>query len=198
MLTKNYTAKLLNLEDVIITNVENISCERHVCIELPRSKHRCPACSALTDRIHDYRMQTIKDVPPGRTTVLHLRKRRYRCACGKRFFEKNTFLPRYYRATGRLIATIISAFRETVSAQKIGTQYHVSGATAVRYFNASASILPSFRRFSRWMNSRETPAAGSTTASLRMPKSIGSLTFCPIASKTTSSNISHNFYLKIR
>ena len=142
MLTKNYTAKLLNLEDVIITNVENISCERHVCIELPRSKHRCPTCSALTDRIHDYRMQTIKDVPPGRTTVLHLRKRRYRCACGKRFFEENTFLPRYYRATGRLIATIISAFHETVSAQKIATQYHVSGATAMRYFKC-VSFHPS-------------------------------------------------------
>jgi DNA-binding MarR family transcriptional regulator len=41
MLTKDYTAKLLNLEDVIITNVENISEEVHVSLELPRMKHRC-------------------------------------------------------------------------------------------------------------------------------------------------------------
>ena len=134
MLDKDYTAKLLNLEDVIITNVENISEEVHVYLELPRTKHRCPACGALTDRVHDYRMQTIKDVPLGRTTLLHLRKRRYRCDCGKRFFEKNTFLPRYYRSTRRLIAEIINAFRETVSAAKIGTQFNVSGATAMRYF----------------------------------------------------------------
>ena len=60
MLKKDYTAKLLNLEDVIITKVENISEEVHVYLELPRTKHRCLACGALTDRIHDYRMQIIK------------------------------------------------------------------------------------------------------------------------------------------
>ena len=92
MLKKDYTAKLLNLEDVIITKVENISEEVHVYLELPRVKHRCPACGALTDRVHDYRMQIIKDIPLGRTTLLHLRKRRYRCDCGKRFLEKNTFI----------------------------------------------------------------------------------------------------------
>ena len=134
MLNKDYTAKLLNLEDAIITNVENICDEVHVYLELPRMKHRCPACGGLTDRVHDYRMQIIKDVPLGRTTLLHLRKRRYRCDCGKRFFEKNTFLPRYYRSTSRLVAKIITAFRETVSAAKIGAQFHVSGATAMRYF----------------------------------------------------------------
>ena len=134
MLNQDYTAKVLNLEDVIITNVENISDVLHICLELPRQKHRCPACGALTDRIHDYRMQTIKDIPMGRETLLHLRKRRYRCSCGKRFFEKNSFLPRYYRITSRLVAAIITAFRDTVSSARIGTQYHVSGTTAMRYF----------------------------------------------------------------
>ena len=43
MLNQDYTAKLLNLEDVIITNVENISEELHINIELPRKEHRCPA-----------------------------------------------------------------------------------------------------------------------------------------------------------
>ena len=38
MLNQNYTAKLLNLEDVIITNVENIFEEFHIYIELPRKK----------------------------------------------------------------------------------------------------------------------------------------------------------------
>lgn len=63
MLNQDYTAKLLNLEDVIITKVENISEELHFYIELPRKKHICPACGAATDHIHDYRMQTVKDVP---------------------------------------------------------------------------------------------------------------------------------------
>ena len=61
MLKKDYTAKLLNLEDVIIRKVENISEEVHVYLELPRTKHRCPACGGITDRVHDYRMQIIKD-----------------------------------------------------------------------------------------------------------------------------------------
>ena len=134
MLNQDYTAKLLNLEDIIITNVENICEELHISIELPRKKHICPACGSATDYVHDYRMQTIKDVPLARNTFLHLRKRRYRCTCGKRFFEKNTFLPRYYRVTSRLVAEIIHAFEKVVPAKEIGCHYNVSSMTAMRYF----------------------------------------------------------------
>ena len=135
MLNQDYTSKLLNLEDIIITGVENISGQLHISIELPRRKHVCPCCGAETDRVHDYRMQVVKDVPLARDTFLHLRKRRYRCDCGKRFFEKNTFLPRYYRVTSRLVADIIFAFKKTVSAKEIGYRFNVSGVTAMRYFN---------------------------------------------------------------
>lgn len=134
MLMTDYTAKLLDLEDVIITDVENTSNQLHIYIELPRSKHICPVCGAVTDRVHDYRTQTIKDIPLARDTFLHLRKRRYRCSCGKRFFEKNTFLPRYHRVTSRLVAEIIFAFKKLTSAKEIGIRYNVSGATAMRYF----------------------------------------------------------------
>ena len=145
MLNQDYTVKLLNLEDVIITNVENISEQLHISIELPRRKHICPVCGAQTDRVHDYRMQTIKDIPLARGTFLHLRKRRYRCSCGKRFFEKNTFLPRYYRVTSRLVTEIIFAFKKVVSAKEIGCRYHVSAVTAMRYFklfNKKLTSLP--------------------------------------------------------
>ena len=80
-------------------------------------------------------MQIIKDVPLARDTFLHLRKRRYRCSCGKRFSEKNAFLPRYYRVTTRLVAEIIFAFKKVVSAKEIGCRFNVSGMTAMRYFN---------------------------------------------------------------
>lgn len=135
MLTNDYTTKLLNLEDVIIKNVENISNQLHIYIELPRKKHICPHCGAKTDRIHDYRLQTIKDIPLARDTFLHLRKRRYSCSCGKRFFEKNSFLPRYHRVTNRLVAEVIYSFQKLFSAKEIGAQYNISGATAMRYFN---------------------------------------------------------------
>lgn len=94
MLMNDYTAKLLNLEDVIITNVEEFSGQLHIHITLPRKDHVCPVCGTVTDRVHDYRTQVIKDIPMARDTFLHLRKRRYRCDhCGKRFAEENTFVP---------------------------------------------------------------------------------------------------------
>ena len=145
MLMTDYTSKLLNLEDVIITNVENIADQLHIYLELPRSAHICPSCGATTDRVHDYRMQTIKDLPLARDTFLHLRKRRYRCSCGKRFFEKNTFLPRYYRVTSRLVAEIMFSFKKLVSAKEIGSRFNVSAATAMRYFNLfnkKPAVLP--------------------------------------------------------
>ena len=145
MLMSDYTAELLNLEDVIITNVENLSNQLHVYIELPRQSHTCPACGATTDRIHDYRTQIIKDIPLARDTFLHLRKRRYRCSCGKRFFEKNTFLPRYYRVTSRLVAEIMFSFKKLIPATEIGSRFNVSAVTAMRYFslfNKKPAILP--------------------------------------------------------
>lgn len=83
MLMKDYTTELLNLEEVIITKVENISQQVHVYIELPRKEQICPCCGTPTDRVHDYRWQVVKDIPLGRDTFLHLHKRRYRCTCGK-------------------------------------------------------------------------------------------------------------------
>ena len=145
MLMTDYTVEFLNLEDVIITNVENISDQLHIHIELPRRKHVCPCCGTETDHVHDYRMQVVKDVPMARDTFLHLRKRRYRCSCGKRFFERNTFLPRYYRVTSRLVAEIIVAFKKVVSAKEIGFRFNVSSMTAMRYFqyyNHKLATLP--------------------------------------------------------
>ena len=170
MLMTDYTAKLLNLEDVIITNVENIADQLHIYLELPRIAHTCPACGATTDRIHDYRMQTIKDLPLARDTFLHLRKRRYRCSCGKRFFEKNTFLPRFYRVTSRLVAEIIFSFKKIIPAKEIGSRFNVSAATAMRFLTCSTRNQPCFRKWSLWTSLRAIPVDKSITVSLRIPK----------------------------
>jgi transposase len=106
-------------------------------IELPRRMHVCPCCGTETDQIHDYRMQRIKDIASfGKNVYLHLRKRRYVCgSCGKRFYEKNNFLPRYHRMTNRKNARIIEDFRDTVSASYIAKKHNISVSTALRYFN---------------------------------------------------------------
>lgn len=49
MFTNDYTAKLLSLEDVIITDVEKISNQLHIYLELPRVSHICPQLELTWD-----------------------------------------------------------------------------------------------------------------------------------------------------
>jgi len=136
MLNQDYISMILDLEDVIIRKVENNQGELHFHIELPAREHVCPCCKESTSRIHDYRTQTIKDVPLGRATYIHLRKRRYVCPrCTKRFYETNPFLGRYRRTTTRLVAAVITAFRKLLPAKEIAAQYNISSTTALRYFD---------------------------------------------------------------
>lgn len=79
MLSTDYTAKILGLEDVIISNVENDGQALKIHLELPVRTHKCPSCGQETARIHDYRIQIVKDIPLGRKTYLYLKKRRYLC-----------------------------------------------------------------------------------------------------------------------
>lgn len=136
MLSTDYTAKVLDLKDVIISNVENDGEALKVYLELPVRTHKCPSCGQETTRIHDYRIQIVKDIPFGRKTYLYLKKRRYLCPhCQKRFYEENYFLPRYHRVTSRMIARILNEFRKLKSAKEIAESYNVSATTAIRYFD---------------------------------------------------------------
>lgn len=136
MLKHNYTSEMLNLEGVNITKAENVGEELHISLELPAQEQKCPRCGEKTTRIHDYRQQKIKDVPLGRTTYLHLRKRRYVCpCCGKRFYEQNHFLARYQRTTRRLFSAVLEAFREVRSCKAVAQNYNISSSTAFRYFD---------------------------------------------------------------
>lgn len=136
MLTQDYISKVLDLEDVIVKKVENDLDSLHFYIEMPVQEHSCPNCGQSTSRIHDYREQIVKDIPLGRKTFLHLRKRRYSCPhCHKRFYEKNPFLTRYHRTTTRLVAAVITAFRKLQSAKEIASQFNLSSTTVFRYFD---------------------------------------------------------------
>ena len=86
MLYKYFTEKLQGLQDVDIEKVEEIDNSIHINCRLKRKPHKCPCCGNLTDKVHDYREQPIKDIPAfGKHIFIHLYKRRYRCSCGKRF-----------------------------------------------------------------------------------------------------------------
>ena len=89
-----------------IEKFENIT---HVHIEMPVTEHICPICGEKTKYIHDYRCRTIKDLPAfDKGVILCYRQRRYCCHnCGKRFAEQNSFVPKYYQLTRRLINKIL-------------------------------------------------------------------------------------------
>lgn len=136
MLYKHFTEKLLGLQDIELEKIEEIDNSIHLFCHLKRKPHKCPCCGKLTDKVHDYREQVIKDIPAfGKFFFIHLRKRRYRCSCGKRFFEKNSFLPRYHRMTNRLCAYIIDKLRCEVSFKTVAKEVNLSVSSVIRIFD---------------------------------------------------------------
>lgn len=136
MLQEDYTTKVLGLQDASITDVKETEEVIEIYVQQRRRKHRCPACGCMTDTVHDYRWQRIKDVPLRmKDTVVLLRKRRYRCRCGKRFAEQNAYLGRYQRMTKRIPAAIVQDLRQVVSYSGVAARYGVSTTTVLRIFD---------------------------------------------------------------
>lgn len=147
MLYKDYTEELIGIKDIIVTNIKHLDLEIHIDFEMKRKEHYCPRCHNPTDKIHDYRVQTIKEISIfSKKTYLHLRKRRYVCNhCKKRFYEETPFLPRYHRMTSRLAASIILELKSTYSLTSIANRANVSVPTVCRifkYINYTNTKLP--------------------------------------------------------
>ncbi len=137
MLYNHFTEKLLGLQGVKITNIENNEKNIVIYAEMERKEHHCTCCGTATSTLHDYRTQTIKDISAfGKLVKIVLRKRRYRCShCGKCFFEENTFLPRYHRMTNRLSAYIIDKLRTECSFSSVAREVDLSVTTVIRIFD---------------------------------------------------------------
>lgn len=54
--------KVSQFGKIIIKNIDNKSDNLFIPIELLRKAHICSACGSRTDRIHEYHMQTVKNV----------------------------------------------------------------------------------------------------------------------------------------
>ena len=134
MLYTNYTEKLLGLEDAFLKDVEHLSDGIHIHIQMHKRIHDCPRCGNPTSKVHDYRIQEVKDVPMlGLPTVLHIRKRRHKCPyCGKIFSEHISFLPRYQRTTNRLWGYVIGQLASEKSMSRIGKEVSLSGTSIAR------------------------------------------------------------------
>lgn len=140
----NCIRKLLGLEDVLIKKVIHADSYVSIYIETKPQIQICPHCGQQTKLIHDYRSQTIKDLPfQLKHTYLILRKRRYVCSCGKRFFEKYSFLPSYQRRTLRLSYKIIDLLRNLRSMKSVANDTNVSVNTVSRLLDTVSYSVPS-------------------------------------------------------
>ena len=144
MLYNHFTEKIIGLQGVIVTNIENNPDSIIIHVQMERHKHNCISCGTETDTIHDYRTQIIKDIPAfGKNVYISLRKRRYRCPhCGKRFYEENKFLPKYYRMTNRLALFIIMKLQSVVSFSHVSRELNLSVSTVIRIFDKISFSKP--------------------------------------------------------
>jgi transposase len=63
MLNTNYTEKLLELKYVILLNIENTKDYKIVEFKMAQRIHKYPRCGDETSKVHDYRIQDVKDIP---------------------------------------------------------------------------------------------------------------------------------------
>jgi len=142
----NFINKLLNLKEVKVYKISHGDTFIKISLTTNPKEHICPACSAKTSKVHDYREQVIKDLPfQFKHAYLILQKRRYACSCGKRFYEDYDFLPRYHRMTNRLVHYICQELTKLVSMTMIANATNVSVPTVSRifnYINYSTPTLP--------------------------------------------------------
>lgn len=138
MLYSDCIEKLLQLKDVIVTNIECIEREMHISLRMEQRYHECPSCGNITSKVHDYRTQIVRDVSiSGYDTILHLRKRRHVCpVCGKRFDEKIDFLPRYRQFTNRVTMQVFEQFKECRSIKSIAYSNNMSPPTAAKVLDS--------------------------------------------------------------
>ena len=142
----NYIKDLLNLEDVIITKIVHADKSVKFFLDTKPKPHICPNCGNSTTKIHDYRWQTIKDLPYQlKDCYLVLHKRRYACSCGKKFYESYEFLPKYLHRTKRLTWKIADLLRETTSLKSVAKTSNVSVATVCRILDSIHYSCPPFK-----------------------------------------------------
>ena len=136
-------SKLLNIEGVIVKKVVHSNSFVKIMLETKPKEHICPICGLTTKRIHDYRTQIIKDLPfQLKHCYLVLRKRRYLCPCGKRFYENYSFLPKYLQRTSRMTAFIADALHDTRSVTSVAHLCNVSTATVYRILDTISFNRP--------------------------------------------------------
>lgn len=109
-----------------------------------RSTSRCPQCGYACRKVHDSRVQSVRDLPiSGRKTTLSWQRRRFSCDnCGERHQERNPSFEG--RLTARLARTLV-ADAKVMAIRRVAARHGISWA-AVMYVVANWAQLVQERR----------------------------------------------------
>jgi len=136
MLNSYYTENIIGLQDVIVKEIVETEEVVKIILEEELQESECPCCHSKTKRVHDYRSQTVQDLPAfGRKVILVIRRRRYSCRCGKHFYRPLSFLPKYQRRTQRTTLNILKELAEVKSYSSVAKNYDLSKSTVIRIFD---------------------------------------------------------------
>jgi len=147
----HYTNKLLNIEDVIIKKIRHADTFVEIHLETKPHEQTCPCCGATTKKIHDYRYQTIKDLPfQLKHCYLVLHKRRYVCKCGKSrvspsftgtYLSSLTYILKRFIEKGFSACVNTTFLRYDTRSLKFGTPFaNWNGISSSPYFNVYANF----------------------------------------------------------
>lgn len=131
----DYISKLFDMGSINILDLNSDDKTIVVAFRLQRRPHVCPSCGGITDKVHDYRNQQVKDIPAfGRKLIWLYSKRRYCCpCCNKRFYETNGLLPKFHRLTSRLTAYCLNELKRKCSQKDIADSLGISSSTVHRW-----------------------------------------------------------------
>lgn len=134
---KNYNTEIMELEGVISKKIEIGEKVIKLYVEEPRKIHKCGCCGELTDKVHDYYLRTIKDVPiRGKQVLILYNRRRYKCThCGKNITEETKLIGKYSRISKKLVETVIERLKDIVSFKQVAKENNISTTSVMRFFD---------------------------------------------------------------
>lgn len=109
-----------------------------LCVFVSRTctPHPCPRCGNYTSSIHDYRTRTVKHgVFNHFKCILVYSQRRYRCSCGKRFKEYNSFVESYNKISSNTKKSVTKISELKISFTDYAKLLNISVTTLIRIFN---------------------------------------------------------------
>ena len=132
----NFIKDLLNLKEdnVIFSNGTIVKDCFYIDLELERINHKCPKCSSITNKVHDYRTRKIKHGNiNGYKGIVYYKRRRYVCnKCKCRFPENNTFVDRFAKISNLTNSLIINDYIKLNNYKQIALENNVSSSTVMR------------------------------------------------------------------